>query len=76
MRLDDMLDAEPVLARLLEIKFDVTLRIDNRCYAFGPDHVRGMSQATQIELFEIHDRQYRGHVSPRQVFTIVRNRLG
>jgi hypothetical protein len=51
------------------------LRIDHCRYTFRPDHVRGVSQAAQIELFEIHDRQYRSHISRRQVFTIVRNRL-
>jgi hypothetical protein len=51
------------------------LGIDHRRDTVGADHIRGVSQTAQIELFEIHDRQYRGHTSLRQVFTIVR-RIG
>ena len=80
MRLDHVPDAQPVLARPLQIELDVALRIDDRRHTFGADHVRGVRQATEVELFEVHGvlrnlLQYRGRTRRRQVFTIVR-RIG
>jgi hypothetical protein len=71
VRLDDVLDAEPVLARLVQIKLHVALGIEHCRNPLRPDHVRCVSQATQVELFEIH-----GVLESIGRFMIVCNRLG
>jgi hypothetical protein len=54
MGFDYMLDAQAVPARGFQVDFDVTLRVDDRRYAFGANHIRGMRQAPEIELFKVH----------------------
>jgi hypothetical protein len=57
--LDHMLDAQAVLARGFQVDFDVALRVDHRRHAFRAGHVRGVRQATEIELFKVHLPDYR-----------------
>src|SRR5882724_1883853 len=54
MRFDDVLDLEILRPRFVDVLIDIGLRIDNRGFAVGTDQVRGMSQTTEIELFEEH----------------------
>jgi hypothetical protein len=56
MSLNDMRDAQPALARNVEIEADVALRIDYGRYTVGADRIRCVRQATEIELFEDHRR--------------------
>ena len=52
--LENVADLEALLIGRLEIKINIALRIDDRSYAVGPNHVGRMGQAGQVELFEIH----------------------
>ena len=54
MRLEDMADLEILLLRCLQINLNITLRIDDDGFAFRSQHVRGVCQTAQIELFEVH----------------------
>src|SRR5207302_7559738 len=54
MGLDDMLDAQAELGRGLQVNGDVALGIDDGRNATGPDQVRGVGEASKIELFEDH----------------------
>ena len=54
VRLDHMADREVLLLRFLQIHLDVALRVDNRGLFLGSDHVRGVRQAAEIELFKEH----------------------
>ena len=54
--LNDMRDAQPALARHVQIETDVALRIDYGRYAVGANQVGCVRQATEIELFEDHRR--------------------
>jgi hypothetical protein len=54
MGLDDEFNFQVLSASVIEILIDVSLRIDDSGFSFGPDQVRGVCEASQIELFEIH----------------------
>src|SRR5258708_3214367 len=54
VRFKHVRDAQAVLARFIDIKLDVALRVDDRGHSLGANHVRSVRQTTQIELFEIH----------------------
>ena len=54
VRLDHMADREVLLLRFLQIHLDVALRADNCGLFLGSDHVRGVRQAAEIELFKEH----------------------
>jgi hypothetical protein len=52
--LENVADLEALLFGRFEIKIDIALRIDDRSFALGPNHVGRMGQTGQVELFEIH----------------------
>ena len=54
-------DGQPVLFGGLQIKVHVALGIDHDCFALRPEHVRGMGQAAEIKLFEVHNQTPFGH---------------
>jgi hypothetical protein len=56
VRLDHVLDGEAVRARLLDVLVDVPPRVDDRRLPLGADEIRRVSQATQVELLEVHGR--------------------
>jgi hypothetical protein len=56
MSFEDMFDGKTMVGRRLQINLDVALRIDDGCFAFGADEVRGMSKTTEVKLFEVHGR--------------------
>src|SRR5687767_11601825 len=54
VRFDHVLEFEFLGSGFGEILVNVTLRIDNRGFAFRADQIRSVGQTSQIELFEIH----------------------
>src|SRR5213080_509660 len=52
--LENVPNLQPVLGRGLQIDFDIPLWIDNYCLPVRSKQVRGMSQTSEIKLFEIH----------------------
>ena len=54
MRLNDVLDLQPVLASLVEVNRHIPLRVNHSGHAFRTDHVRGVRKTAQIELLEVH----------------------
>src|SRR5579862_4785578 len=54
MRFKNMPDCQPLLLGRLKVNVYVALRIDDRSFALGADHVGSMSQASQIKLLKIH----------------------
>ena len=49
-----MLDAQAGQTRGVQVDFDVALRVDDHRHAFRAGHIRGVGQATKIELLKIH----------------------
>ena len=54
VRLDDVADAQAALVGRVDVLLDVALRIDDRRLAVRTDQVRGMRQAAEVELVEMH----------------------
>ena len=54
MRFKYVLDRDVMVRGSFQIDINVTLWINNHCLAFRRQHVGGMRQASQIELFEVH----------------------
>jgi hypothetical protein len=54
VRLDDVPDAEAGARGLLDVLLDIALRVNDRRLALGADEVRGVRQASEVELFEVH----------------------
>ena len=52
--LEDVTDADALLLRRLQVNLDIALRIDDHRLAFGGQQVRGMGQASQVELLKVH----------------------
>src|ERR1700733_4180950 len=53
MALHDVANGDPLLRGSRQIQLDIPLRVDHHAFAFGSQQVRGMRQASQIELFEV-----------------------
>jgi len=53
--LDDVLDGEPIFRGLIDIERDVALRIDHAGHAIRAQHIRGMGQASEVKLLEVHN---------------------
>src|SRR5437773_9716787 len=54
MTLDDVFDFEILSAGFLNVLVDIALRIDYDSFTVGTNQVGSVSQATEIELLEIH----------------------
>jgi hypothetical protein len=54
VRLNDVLDFQVLRCCCFDVVIDVTLRIDNRCFAVRANQVRRVRKTCQIELLEIH----------------------
>src|ERR1700674_1298398 len=54
MRLNHILDSEPLRLRFRDVLVHVALRIDYGSFAFRTDQVRSMRETREIELFEEH----------------------
>ena len=54
VRLDDVPDRQPLRRRFLEVDLDVPARVHDGRIAFRPDHVGGLGETAEIELFEEH----------------------
>src|ERR1022692_3635464 len=52
--LEDVPDADVLLLRRFQVDFDITLRIDYDRFAVRCEHVGGVGQTSQVELFEVH----------------------
>jgi hypothetical protein len=57
MSFKDMTDLHSMFFRGLQVNFDIALRIDHDRLALRRQHVGSMRQATQVKLFEVHDRR-------------------
>jgi hypothetical protein len=57
VRLDDVLNPEPLRGGLCEVLLDVALRVNHRRLSFGPDEIRSVGQTAEIELLEVHHRR-------------------
>src|SRR6185437_10025683 len=56
VRLDDVLDFEPLRPRLIYINGYVALRVDYACHTLRAQHIRSVRQTSQIKLLKIHLR--------------------
>ena len=54
VRLHDVFDGQPALARRVEVLIDVALRIDDRAFAAVANQVRRVGETGQIELMKVH----------------------
>src|SRR5574341_198246 len=54
MRFDDVFDFEVLRLRFIDVLLDVALRIDHCGFAVRANQIRGVRQAAQIKLLEIH----------------------
>ena len=52
--LDDVLDSPILTSCRIDVNIHIALRIDDGCDALRCNHVRGMSQAAQIESFHLY----------------------
>ena len=59
MSFENVADGESVFFGGLQIEIHITLGIDHHRFAFRAHHVRSVSQAAEIELFEVHSRLLR-----------------
>src|SRR5262245_33321476 len=54
VRLDDIIVLNPMRGGVDYVLVDVALRIDDRSHSLGPDQIRSVCQASQIELLKVH----------------------
>src|SRR5215813_8982804 len=65
---ENVADPKALLFRRLQIDIDITLRVDDRSFAVGADHVGRVRQTAQVELFEIHSNHPTLTTSPPSGF--------